>query len=50
MEEILSVCRVINAHPVLITEKREPFNKGMACVCMDELAAMRTPKDLIASA
>jgi putative transcriptional regulator len=49
MDEILSVCRVVNAHPVLITEKRAPFNEGMSCVCMDELSAMRTPKDLIAS-
>jgi putative transcriptional regulator len=50
IEETLSICQVINAHPVLITEKREPFNKDIVCVCMDELAAMRTPKDLIASA
>lgn len=50
MEEILSVCRVITAHPVLITERRQPFRRDIPCVCMDELAAMRTPRDLIASA
>jgi putative transcriptional regulator len=49
IEEILSVCHVINAHPVLITEKRAPFNEDISCVCMDELSAMRTPKDLIAT-
>jgi predicted transcriptional regulator len=49
MEEILSVCRVVNAHPVLITEKRKPLSKYVSCVCMDELSAMHTPKDLIAS-
>jgi putative transcriptional regulator len=49
MEEILSVCRVVNAHPVLITEKRKPFSKDISCVCMDELSVMRTPEDLIAS-
>jgi putative transcriptional regulator len=49
MEEILSVCRVVHAHPVLITEKRKPFSKDISCVCMDELSAMHTPKDLIAS-
>jgi len=50
IEEILSVCQVINAHPVLITEKRALFNEDIACVCMDELSAMRTPKELIATA
>jgi putative transcriptional regulator len=47
MEEILSVCQVVHAHPVLITEKHEPFSKDISCVCMDELSAMRTPEDLI---
>jgi predicted transcriptional regulator len=50
IEEILSVCHIINAHPVLITEKRTPLNEDIACVCMDELSAMRTPKELIATA
>jgi putative transcriptional regulator len=49
MEETLSVCRVVNAHPVLITEKRKPLSKDIACVCMDELSAFRTPEDLITS-
>jgi putative transcriptional regulator len=49
MEETLSVCRVVNAHPVLITEKRKPLSKDISCVCMDELSAMHTPEDLIAS-
>ena len=49
MEELLSVCRVVQAHPVLITEKRQPCNKDICCVCMDELSVMRTPEDLIAS-
>jgi putative transcriptional regulator len=47
MEETLSVCRVVNAHPVLITEKRKLLCKDISCVSMDELSAMRTPKDLI---
>ena len=48
-EEILSVSRVINAHPVLITEKREPCRRDVLCVCADELAVMRSPMDLVAS-
>jgi putative transcriptional regulator len=49
IEETLSICQVINAHPVLITENPKPFSEDIACVCMDELSAMRTPKDLIAT-
>jgi len=48
-EELLSVSRVVNAHPVLITEKREPRRDDVLCVCADELAAMRSPMELVAS-
>jgi putative transcriptional regulator len=47
-EEILSVSRVLNAHPVLITERKEPGRSDVSCVCADELAVMRSPMDLIA--
>ena len=49
MEEILSICRVVRAYPVLITEKRKYASKGFSCVCIDELSGMRKPEDLIAS-
>ena len=49
MEELLSICRVVRAYPVLITEKRKYPSKDLFCVCMDELSVMRTPEDLIAS-
>jgi len=48
-EELLSICRVVGAHPVLITEKQKYPSKGMSCVCIDELSMMRTPEDLISS-
>lgn len=47
-EEILSVSRVVNAHPVLITERRERCRADVLCVCADELAVMRSPLDLVA--
>ena len=50
MEEIISVCRVIHARPVLIMEKPKLSNKNVSCVCMDELSVMRSPEDLLASA
>ncbi len=49
IEETVRLCQVINAHPVLITDKPKPFNEDIACVGIDELHAMRTPKDLLAS-
>jgi predicted transcriptional regulator len=50
-EEILSVCRVVNAHPVLITEKSEACpSKDILCVSADALSELHSPNDLIASA
>jgi predicted transcriptional regulator len=48
VEELLSVCRVVQAYPVLIMEKRQLCNKDICCFSMDDLAVMRTPEDLIA--
>jgi predicted transcriptional regulator len=48
-EELLSVCRVINARPVLITERKEPPRNDVLCVCADELTTMRSPLELVAS-
>ncbi|MEJ5327301.1 MAG: helix-turn-helix domain-containing protein [Candidatus Bathyarchaeia archaeon] len=49
IDEFLSICQVVCAYPVLITEKRKYSDKDVFCVCMDELAEIRTPEDLIAS-
>jgi len=45
-EEILSVSRVVKAHPMLITEKKERFRDDVICISSDELALMRSPLDL----
>jgi putative transcriptional regulator len=50
MDEIISVCHVIHARPVLIMEKPKISRKNLYCVCMDELSLMRTPEDLVANA
>jgi hypothetical protein len=49
MEEIISVCRLIHARPVLIMKKPKFANKNVPCVCVDELSVMRTPEDLLAN-
>ena len=47
-EELLSISRVVNAHPLLITEKKEPFRNDVMCVSADELTLMRSPLELAA--
>jgi putative transcriptional regulator len=49
MEETLSFCQIAHARPVLITENQQPRSKDVSCVCIDELAVMHTPEDLVAS-
>jgi len=49
VEELLSICQVVHAYPVLVTEKRKYCGGDVACVCVDELSVMRSPEDLIAS-
>jgi len=50
IEELLSICRVVCAYPVLITENRTYPSKDVSCICIDELSEMRKPEDLIAVA
>ena len=49
MEEIVSVCNVVHARPVLITEKPVFSDMDVSCVCVAELSAMSTPEDLVAN-
>jgi putative transcriptional regulator len=46
LEEIVSLCNVIDAHPVLITEKPMFSNAAVSCVCANELSSMHKPEDL----
>ncbi|MCW4031169.1 MAG: helix-turn-helix domain-containing protein [Candidatus Bathyarchaeota archaeon] len=50
IEEITSVCTVIHALPVLITEKPGFAIKDFLCISMDELSQVRIPQDLVATA
>lgn len=47
VEEILSVSRVVQAHPVLITEGKKLSNRDISCIHSDELAKFTSPEDLI---
>ncbi|NWG11712.1 helix-turn-helix domain-containing protein [Candidatus Bathyarchaeota archaeon] len=48
VDEILSVSKIVKAHPILITEEEGLPQKDIACVCKDELSKIRNPEDLIA--
>ncbi len=47
--EILSVSRVIQAHPILITEGEKPLNNDILCIHGEELLGTEQPESLIAS-
>jgi putative transcriptional regulator len=49
INEILSVSRVVQAHPVLITEGQRLLNNDIFCIRSEELDRIRNPEDLIAS-
>ena len=50
VEEIISLCSVIDAHPVLITEKNRFTNKAVSCICLDELPSLHSSEDLVTTA
>jgi len=47
VNEILSVSRVVQAHPILITEGQKPLNKDILCIHCEELSKIRDPEELI---
>jgi putative transcriptional regulator len=49
VDEILSVSKVVGAHPILITDGRERSEKDILCISSEEVSKIRNLKDLIAS-
>jgi putative transcriptional regulator len=47
VDEILSFSKVVKAHPILITEGREPSNKEISCIRSEEISKIKNPEDLI---
>ena len=47
MEEIISLCTVIHAHPVLITDKPRGSSKAMSCIGIDELSSLHTSEEML---
>ncbi len=48
VNEILSICKVIVAYPVLVTERNEPSAKDILCIHLDELSEMRSAEEPVA--
>jgi predicted transcriptional regulator len=46
--EILSISRIVDAYPVLITEGERPWKRNILCVSGEEVSRMNGPEDLIA--
>lgn len=49
VDEILSLSRVVQAHPILVTDGGEPPNLGIPCIQSEELSNAKNPQDLINS-
>ncbi len=49
VNEILSVSRIVQAHPILVTEGQKPSNNNILCIHSKELSEIKNPEDLIAN-
>jgi len=49
VDEILSVSRVVQAHPILITEDHELSRKNILCISSEEVSKIENPEDLFAN-
>ncbi len=50
VDEILSISQIVQAYPILVTDKRKLSNKAISCVCKEELSQIRDPEDLLLNA
>ncbi len=47
IDEILSVSRILKAHPILVTEGQMSYGKDIVCIQSEELSRMKSLEDLI---
>jgi predicted transcriptional regulator len=50
VNELLSICRVIYAYPVLITENKKNTNMNLSSFTIEDLRVLQSPEQLIANA
>ena len=46
VDEILSLSKVVRAHPVFVTENPKPLDKDIPCIQSGELSKIKRPEDL----
>jgi len=49
VDEILSVSRIVRAHPILVTDERNRVDKDIPCIYREELSKIRSPEELVYS-
>jgi putative transcriptional regulator len=49
VDEILSVSKVVQAHPIFITDGQKLSNKDISCIQSEELSKIKSPEDLISN-
>jgi len=47
INEILSVSKVVKAHPILVTDGSEHTEENISCICKEELSKIKNPEELI---
>jgi len=47
VDEILSVSKIVKAHPILITEEKKTPDRDILCIRKEELSKIKNPEDLI---
>lgn len=46
VDEILSLSKIVKAHPVLVTENPKPLDKDISCIPGEEISRIKRPLDL----
>jgi putative transcriptional regulator len=49
VNEILSVSKIVEAHPILVTEKQEVLNTDIPCISSKKFSKIKDPEDLIST-
>ncbi|MEM2995267.1 MAG: transcriptional regulator [Candidatus Bathyarchaeia archaeon] len=46
-DEIVSVSKIVKAHPIIITKGQKPSSKNISCISEEEISKIKRPEDLI---
>lgn len=49
VDEILSVTKIVQAHPILITDGQEPSHKDISCIHSEDLSKVKSFEELISN-